>query len=186
MRKPKPKIVRASGAPFSDEDIKLIGTELIKIADKHRVGDFRLLDKKIVFAEVEADPNHPLRRFYDWNDRTAARTARVDRTHTLIMAVRIVPGIGKFHRPLPLSITAELPRGKYGTVRKRILTQDALLNDPAFTSAVAGRLRNLDQQLAVIESLFEAYEGEPTGVEPLVTGLREQFDLHYAGLKAAE
>lgn len=188
MKKTKPRFIRASGAPFSDEDIQLIGTELRKIAEANRVDDIRLLDKNLVFAAIEADHNHPLRRFYNWNINEVARKYWINvTTHKLIMSVRIEWGVGKFTRPLPITLSADLPRVQHGTVRKRVLTEDALLNDPVFASAVGIQIRSIDQQLARLESLVEAYGGGATlGVDGLLQGLRNQFDAYYSALKAAE
>lgn len=94
----KPQFVKASGAPFSDEDVQLIGAELLKIAAANRVLDVRLLDKKIVFAAIEADPKHPLRRFYDWDVKSAARKHWINWTAKLIASVRIEWKIGKVRR----------------------------------------------------------------------------------------
>lgn len=186
MKKTKPRFVKASGAPFSDEDIPLIGAELLKIAEANRIDDIRLLDKRIVFAALEADPNHPLWQFYDRDVKSAARKHWIEWTHKLIMSVRVEYAIGKFTRPLPITLSADLPRAKHGTTRKRVLTQDAMLNDPVFASAVGIRLRGLDQQLTQLEGLVAAHGGGPIGVEDLLTGLRDQFDGYYSSLKAAE
>jgi hypothetical protein len=186
VKKTKPRFIKASGAPFSDEDIQLIGAELLKIAEANRIRDVRLLDKKIVFAAIEVDPNHPLRRFYDWDIKKAARKHWVEWTHKLIMSVRIEWAIGKFTRPLPITLSADVPRLQYGATRKRVLTQDALLSNPIFASAVGIRLRSLDQQLAQLEALVAEYKGARLGVEPLLKGLRDQFEAHYSTLKAAE
>lgn len=186
MKKTKPKFVKASGVPFSDEDIQLIGVELLKIAEANRVRDVHLLDKKIVFAAVEADPNHPLRQFYDWDVKKAARKHWVEWTHKLIMAVRVEWTIGKFTHPLPITLSADVPRLQYGATRKRVLTQDALLSNPVMASAVGIRLRGIDQQLSQLEALIAAYGGTPLGVESLLKGLRDQFEAYYSSLKAAE
>jgi hypothetical protein len=185
VKKPKPLFVRASGAPFSDEDAQLIGAELLKIAEANRIDDVRLLDKKIVFAVVEADPNHPLRKFYDWDVKKAARKHWVEWTQKLIMSVRIEYKIGKFTRPLPITLAAELPRLKFGATRRRVLTADAMMNDPIFASAVGLRLRNIDQNLAQLESLIAAHEGGPPGVERLLEAMRSAFDSYYSSLRIA-
>src|ERR1700730_10998218 len=83
--------VRAPGAPIgSDKDAEIIGRCLQQIADEHRVDNVRSLDKKLVFGIIESDPNHPMRRFYDWDERNAARAHWIERTGTLIRSVRVV------------------------------------------------------------------------------------------------
>lgn len=180
----KPHFVKASGAPFSDEDVQLIGAELLKIAAANRVLDVRLLDKKIVFAAIEADPKHPLRRFYDWDVKSAARKHWINWTAKLIASVRIEWKIGKFTRPLPLTISAEIPRLRYGATRKRVLTEDALADDPIFASAVGFRLRNIDTLLSGLETLLACRDKSPdVGLKRLIAGLRAEFDEYYAALK---
>lgn len=186
-KKKKPRFVKASGAPFSDEDIQLIGAELLKIARANRVQDVRLLDKELVFAAIEADPEHPLRRFYDWNVKRAARKHWLQHTHRIILSVRIEWKVGRFTRPLPITLSAELPRLKHGTKRKRVLTEDAMKSDPLFASAIDFRLRDIDTKIALAETLVAVRGKAPPGVAPMLKGLRAVFDEFYAlSEKAAE
>jgi len=181
----KPSFVKASGAPFSDEDIHLIGAELLKIAEANRIGNLRLLNKKIVFAAIEADPKHPLRQFYDWDIKRAARKHWLDWTAKLIASVRIEWKIGKFTRPLPITLSAEIPKLKQGAARKRVLTVDALADDPVFASAVGFRLRSIDTALSQIETLIACRKKAPgADLKSLIVGLRGAFDTYYATLKA--
>jgi hypothetical protein len=177
----KPKIVRTPSAPFSVEDAKIIGEELLKIAEANRVADIRLLDKKLVFAAVEADPEHPLRRFYDWDVKRAARKHWLEWTEKLIASVRIEWKIGKFTKTLPITLSAEVPRMKHGTSRQRVLTEDVLMDDPMFASAVGLRLRNIDSALAQLETLTSCRK-TPQAINELLERLRAALDTYKAAI----
>jgi hypothetical protein len=188
MKKSKPRFVKASGAPFSDEDIQLIGAELLKIAQANRIQDVCLLSKEIVFAAVEADPDHPLRRFYDWDVKRAARKHWIAWTQKIILSVRIEWKIGKYTHPVPITLSAELPRLKHGGGRKRVLTEDAMKSDPIFASAIDYRLRTVDSNIAQIEMLISVRGGRAhPKVRRLLEVMREGFNEFYAdSAQAAE
>lgn len=188
MRKPKPRFVKAPGAPFSDEDIQLIGAELLKIARAYRVEDVSLLDAKMVFAVVKADPKHPLRRFYDWNTKRAAEKHWVAWTRKLIVSVRIEVKVGPFTRPIPITLSAELPRLKHGARRRRILAEDVLKSDSLFASAADFRLRTIESNIAQLEMLVDVRGGRVhPKVKRLLEVIRAGFDEYRAeDAKAAE
>jgi hypothetical protein len=176
MSKKKPQFVKASGAPFSDESIQLIGRELLKIARANRVKDVRVLDKELVFAAIEADPKHPLRQFYDWDVKRAARKHWLAWTQKMILSVRIEYKVGRFTRPLPITLSAELPRLKHGSKRRRVLTEDALKNDPVFVSAVGFRFRDIDTKISQLEMLIGARGWAPPGMGEALKKMRATID----------
>lgn len=169
--------IRAPGAPFSEEDVRIIGEELLRIADANRLEHVSLLDKKLVFEAVEADPDNPLRRFYDWDVTSAARKHWLAFTHKMIMSVRIEWKIGKFTRPLPITLSANVSsRFKPGPVRRRILTADAMQHDPMFASAVGFRLRSVDGLLGQLEGLIGAHGKLPEAIKASFRAHRMSFN----------
>lgn len=186
MKVPGQQYVRAPGAPFGEEDATLVGTELKKIADAHRVGDVRSLDKSTVFEAIEADPNHPLRKLYDWDVTKAARAQWIERTGQIIRGIRVVSlPIRKHEKPTPMFIY--VPRAdrdrindKIGTrPRSRVLTEDLIASDPDFASALSGQIkivRDAVNRYAHIVSM----RGSPRAYEDLSSALRraiEEFDV---------
>jgi hypothetical protein len=146
---------RASGAPFSDEDAQIIGEALQKIAEANRIGDIRTLDKKIVFKEVERDPKHPLRKFYDWDVRSAARKHWIDHTALIIRSIRVEIRVGRNFPAKRIQVyeSAEVPRLDHQPQRKRVLIDDVLTNDPIFADAIGRRIRRIDTEIQGLETL---------------------------------
>jgi|HubBroStandDraft_4_1064222.scaffolds.fasta_scaffold193499_3 hypothetical protein len=157
------RYVRAAGAPFSDEDAPIIGRELQKIADAHQVGDLRQLDKKLVFGIVEANPRHPLRRFYNWDVAAAARRHWLDCTAVLIRSIHVEVRVGRMQKQVSMFSYAEAPTNQARThfKRTRVLTEDLLRNDPAFSSAVGFNIRRINDALRTLENLTSCRRVSP-------------------------
>lgn len=169
------------GSPFSNEDAEVIGPELLKIAEQNRVDDVRSLDSKLVYAAVEADPDHPLRRFV-WfeDDDAAARAGRLARVGLLIRSVRIIYlTIRKREQPAPMFLYDP----KHGTRpksdveparRSHVLIDDALKDDPAFVSTLNGQIqliRNAFKRLDHIANLRSV----PVHVKAFLVAQRKAF-----------
>ena len=181
-----PRFARASGAPISDEDAQIIGEELLRIAEAHKVDGIRSLDKHLVFAEVENDPNHPLRRFYNWNEREAARLHWVDRTALLIRSVRVVTIEARVERHEPMFVRADVCTPEQPK-RTKVLRDDVLANDPIFASAIGYQVRSIENALRQLEGLTSGRE-PPKNIAALRDALRDAIDDYKASLsdKAAE
>lgn len=184
---PRPKLarlrfVRAPGAPIGDDDAVLIGNELLKIAEANKVGDLRLLDKKLVFAQIEADAKHPLRKFYNWDVQQAARRHWIEQTGTLIRSIRVVEVAARLPgKPQPMFVFAEVT-GKDSTETRRthVLRSDLLNNDPAFASAIGYQIRHIRDALMQLEGLTSSRC--PDNVARLRDALRESLDDYQATL----
>lgn len=84
------KVVKAGGArrasPNSKEETRksILRRELKKLSDRHG----RITPEIVV--EAARDPGSPLYREFDWNDQTAAHSARLDRARQLITYITVV------------------------------------------------------------------------------------------------
>ena len=160
--------------------MQIIGEELQKIADAHRVNGIGALDKHLVFEAVEADPNHPLRRFYDWDEGKAARKHWLEHSHRLIRSVHVVyVNVGKRPKFSPMFVSAETKIATGETKRMQVVSTDALANDPIFMSAVGGQIRQIYNAVAQLEA-FTSSRGAPSEIVQLRVALREALD-EYGG-----
>ena len=148
------RYVRATGAPISDEDAQVIGTCLAALAEQNRVSDVRSLSKSTVLAAVEADPDHPMRPYYEWDDAIAARKHRLEHTSVLIRSIRIqAVSVGPLPQLKPMFVSAEVPQLKGPVARRYVLTDDATRSDPVFASAIAQHMKRIIDSLASLELL---------------------------------
>lgn len=196
MKKPKLKaspkrgcqFVAATGAPFSNKQAAIIGAELQRIAEENRVDDIRSLDKHLVFEAVERDPRHPLRQFYNWNESEAARAHWIERTGLLIRSVRIVTvNLGKMSKPMPMFLYDPNHMKRSPTERTRrghVLTEDAMLNDPVFASAVSAQIRALELTLDRLEQTT-SMRSSPVGVAELRDEVRVAMNRYFERLATA-
>jgi len=180
--------VAAPGSPFSEADVAVIGRELVKIAERNRVGDVRSLDKRLVLAAVEEDEDHPLRPYFEWDDAKAARSYRLVQAATMIRSVRIVSsGVGPRAQPIPLFLfdpdhTKRVP-GETAR-RSRVLTEDLLKDDPAFASNLAHSIRSITFTLERIEHMTSMRRTPPEVVR-YRDGLRAVTDDYFGALANA-
>lgn len=181
MKKAK-TIVRYESAAktFTDEDARIIGPALQKIADANQVGDVRSLDKQMVFDAVEADPKHPLRRFYNWDDAACARKQRLARTLEMIRSVRIViVTMGKRGRPTPQFLyVPESERRRSGvkekkaTRRRNVLSNDLLgSQSPEFMSMLSAKIRAIEDLTKALAHVALLNKATPPEVKALVNEL---------------
>ena len=172
---PQVRIVRAPGTSIiTEEQAPLVYTELLKIAEKYKVDNVRALDPKLVFDEVEKDPDHPLRACnYDWNDKSAARKQRIDHTAKLMRAIRYETVVGNLKRFDPVWIYVTIPPGatRQQPQRARVLREDVLRSDPSFVSALGYQIRQVKDALARLEHLVTSRES-PESIVGLVESMR--------------
>lgn len=137
------RFARASGAPISDDDAQVIGMELMKIAEANKIGDVRQLTKKIIYAELKANPNHPLWQFCPRRDTaSAAEQYWTDWCGKIINYVRVIVIQGKIPTYKPLFIFTETSGTQPRTTRRaHVLRQDALDHGPEFASAFGFQVR---------------------------------------------
>jgi hypothetical protein len=182
-----------TGAPFGREDAELVGRELRKLADANEVDDVRALDKRAVFEAIYSDPAHPLRRLYgDFADEAgAARRHWIDLTGKMLSSIRVQVvrlGTHEFEAPRPMFVHVEAHvRETGGSLirRTRVLTEDALRNDPTFVSAAGLRVRAMMDSLGALEALVSwRRELVPELVE-LCAGLRRELDGYLAKVNKA-
>jgi hypothetical protein len=191
-RKPAPtpniaptfEYVAAKGSPFSDDDAAVIGAELARIAEANKVEDLRSLDKHLVFEAVEADPNHPLRRFFDWDDASAARKQRISIAATLIRSVRIVSVVmGKRSAPTPAFFYAPdlATRQPAPGPRAHVAVGDLMRNDPAFMSALSSQVKQVRYSVERLEHLTKSRKA-PDSVVELVAEFKESLDRYFGSI----
>ena len=91
-RKPKVKIefIAGKGSPFTDDEVN----ESIGPALERHIAKYGTIDKHILLEEVEADPEHPLRRHIEWNDAKAAKRYRLIQISKIIRFVRFQVEVG--------------------------------------------------------------------------------------------
>jgi hypothetical protein len=180
------RFVPAPGASCSKEDARLIGRELQKIADAQGVQHFRELNERVVFETIEADKEHPLRRFYDWNMRDAARRHWIECTRKLIRSVQMMYTGLRREVQLPMTTVCMVPRttGNGGTYQARILSEDALRGDPQFVSTLARIIRRNERTLRELETWTECAKA-PADIVELRDGLREAYDRYFARTASA-
>ena len=183
------RFVPAPGSPFSEEDVAVIGVELLRIAERNKVGDVRSLDKRLVLAAVEADEDHPLRRFFEWDDAKAARSFRLVQAATMIRSVRVLSsGVGAREKPMPLFLfdpdhTRRVP-GEAAR-RSRVVSEDLLRDDPAFVSNVAHTVRQITHMLERLEHVTSLRKGVPEQVLRYRDALRAATDDYLGELASA-
>lgn len=186
-RKVRRRYVAASGAPFSDEDIQIIGEELAKIAEAHSVGDVRSLDHRLVFKIVKSDPNHPLRQFYNWNVREAAEKHWLEHTRKIICSVRIVTAkVGQRETFAPMFVDASVSDGRKVMRRTRVLRDDALVNDPISASHVGFQIRRIRDAVTSLETYTSEWRRPPKEVIGLRARLRQALDWYETQLASGE
>lgn len=182
------RFVAATGSPFTDDDAGVIGVELTKIAEGNRVGDIRSLDKHLVFEAIEADPDHPLRRFYDWDVEKAARRHWLARTGLLIRSVRIITAaMPKREKPRPMFLyDPEHAKRSPGEKTKRghVLTEDVLHADPVFASALASQIRGIGELVARLEHVT-SMRPTPREVVTLRDSLRAALNEYLGAISTA-
>lgn len=186
---PTVRFVRAVGAPIStDEDAAIIGTEVMRFAEANRVEDVRSVNYAAFFATIEADPQHPMRRFYEWDLETAARKHWIDRTRVLVNSVRYyVPKLGDASRPEPITVYAEAPvRSDSGVAARRthVVREDALAKDPVFMSAIGGQIRRIEDALVSLER-FTSSRVPPVPIARLRDELRAAMNRYRGTLDVA-
>lgn len=72
------------GCPFTQDDAKLIGRELVEMAEEGIPrSPANILDR----ARAEDSPLHP---YFEWNDSVAAERYRIDQARTLVSSIMIV------------------------------------------------------------------------------------------------
>jgi hypothetical protein len=177
------------GSPYTDEQMKIIGPELQKIADQHRVSDIRSLDAKLVAGIVSKDKHHPLRAFWTKNVADAASFWWVEQTRKMIGAVQVYT-VSAGTRPeyKPMFVSAEAPTSSGAYRRTMVVRSDALTNDVVFMSGVAGQIRRVISAVEAFEN-FSSDGSPPPEVERFRTGLRKVIDAYLASVasdKAAE
>jgi len=172
--------VAAKGAPFSDEDALVIGRELEKIAAENSVDDVRSLDKHLVLKAVEADSDHPLRRFYNWDVGEAARQHWLSHTQKLLSGIRVVTiTMGKRGPIKPAFVYAEhRPRDGGATVRSHVLLVDAEKSDPWLQSIVSQQIRSIVNAVERLEQLTMTRSPSPD-VDALRDDVRAAIDRYF-------
>jgi hypothetical protein len=180
------RFVRAPGAVgITDQDAPVIGRELDRIAELHKIGASRALDPRLVWEEVRRDKASVLRRFYNWNKDQAAEAHWLDRTRQIMRSVRIVEvEIGSRERHVSpweyAEVSVQTPKG-VATRRTHVDRRDLLRNDPAFMSALGFHLKRMTDSLAKYEDLVSS-RGCPERYVRVAQGLRTVMDDFYAEL----
>jgi hypothetical protein len=169
-----------TGLPPADG--QLVGEQLMRMAQARQINNIHYLDPEEVFEEVERNPEHPLRKVFDWNDQSAARTQRIDYTRRLITTVRVIVAHVKAGPRItePLFVTAKAPVVQPGSPalrRSHILSNDMLANDPAFASVVSRYTRQMLNELNKLEHLARS-RPLPAEVQQLITDVRAAANAH--------
>lgn len=179
------RFVAATGSPISDEKAQVYGAELLRLATVHRVSEIRSLDKRTVFAEVEQNPESPLRDYYQWDVNRAARAHWLEQTAKLIRSIRTVTiSAGKMQAPQPLFICAEAPvrdKDRVQYKNRHVVRDDALRSDPAFRSAVGKQIRSIQNALGQLEGFTSGRE-PPAEVARLRDSIRRALDTYLASI----
>jgi hypothetical protein len=186
------RFVRAPGAiGITDEDAPVIGRELDRIAEMHKIGSARALDPRLVWDAVKRDKASVLRKFYNWNPREAAEAHWLDRTRQIMRSVRLVEvDLGSRERHVApweyAEVSVVTPKG-VATRRTHVDRRDLLRNDPAFMSALGFHLKRITDSLAKYEDLVSSRDS-PSRYVQVARGLRTVMDDFYAELdqEAAE
>lgn len=187
------RFVRAPGAVgITDEDAPIIGQELDRLAEIHRIGSSRALDPRIVWDDVKRDKTSVLRKYYNWNKDQAAEAHWLDRTRQIMRSVRVVEvevGSPRERRVAPweyAEVSVQTPKGVM-TRRTHVDRRDLLRNDPAFMSALGFHLKRITDSLTKFEDLVSSRDS-PGRYVTVAQGLRTVLDDFYAVLndEAAE
>ena len=144
------------------------------MAVRHQVNGIRCIDKETAFSEVEANPKHPLRSFFDWNDKSAARKQRVDYMGKLISSIQVVNVSirKKSFEPVFVSTEAAVKQqGSNALRRTNVMRDDMLKHDPAFVSYVNRAVERMMHELKKLEHLAVS-RPLPSGVQQFIDDVR--------------
>jgi hypothetical protein len=183
------RYVAATGSGYSEDDAQLIGTELARIAKANRT-DVASLDKVLVYERVEKTPDHPLRKFYEWDDAKAARSHRLTVTGNMIRCIRTVDfGHQNRNEERPVPEFVYVPNGtiKAGgnATRSRVLTDDVLANDPMFANALGHKIRMVKHAVDGLAWLARSRSTAPE-VAKLVNDLESALDVYLASVAVSD
>ncbi len=184
------RFVAAAGARFTDEEAQIIGTELARIAEENRVEQIRSLDRDLVLSIVERTKDHPLRPFFEWDQAKAARAHRLAQAGVMIRSVRVVHVTGRVPEiPEPLFMYVPDGSSKRGDPtsifrRTRVLTADAMQDDPIFASALGAMIHNLRLQIRRLSRTTSARPCAPEIVR-LASELQGAIDRYSTTVAAA-
>lgn len=78
------------GIKFTDLDAKILGTYLTGLAKKHGK-----LTRELLLEIAEADTSCPLRKYLEWDDRSAARRYRLVQIGQLLRTIKYRVMVGK-------------------------------------------------------------------------------------------
>jgi hypothetical protein len=147
---------KAPGAPISDEDAKVIGEELRRIADAHHIDGVRSLTPEIILQEVEQDPEHPFRKYlYSHDDATQARMWRLHQCRKMVHWVRVVQV--DLPKVVPRYVSVSRQDLERNGVRRadavsRLVDKNDVASHKAYERAVAeGMVRRLEQAFNALE-----------------------------------
>jgi len=174
------QFVAAVGAPFSNEDAAEFGPVLERIAKSMRVNGIASINKRKLYEIVEADPEHPLRRFvFNSDDDAAARAYRIERCGLLLRSIRYgnAKEMNKMVRAAQdkkvfhYADARVVEEGSGKTRGSAVLRDDLLSHDPEYISAVSRKIRQIRDAVASLDDLATARK-PPRGVATLVRELR--------------
>jgi hypothetical protein len=170
----------------SAEEAKIVGTELLKMVEFHKVEGVRSLDPEAVLKEVHENPRHPLRFLYgDFKDVDGAAWAHwVTTTRQILTGLRYVRVSVNMPTSCgqPVFVAAKAPtlRGQDIVYRnQRVLRKDALKHDPSYSSLLSRTVKQIRDALVSLEQIVSDRQA-PEKETILARELREAFENYYA------
>ena len=144
------KYTRTPGAKISEKEAGVYGRELKRLVDKNG----GMLTTELV-VNAASDPQSPIRRFFEWDDKRAAGSWRLRQANKLINFIAVEVMVkGKRHRiPFMESVQIEVKTPQGGTeIIRRYITVKTLEREPEARGQVAA------DAVAMIEEAIEILE----------------------------
>jgi hypothetical protein len=155
------------------EHAQLFGETCRRLAEELKYDDVRSLTGEDVFSRIEADPRHPCRVLYSWDDAKDARRQRVADTSAWITSLRYVSAPSSKHK-LAVFLAAPAPVDGGHHVQRKVLREDVIKHDAIFSGAIKGQIKRIRDALVQLEALTASRR--PTGdVQALRDEIRAAF-----------
>jgi hypothetical protein len=184
------RYVGAPGAPISDKQARLLGTDLDTIAQSLD-REIRSLNKHEVYEWVKAHKSSALGRYVFRKDQSeAAEKYYLDLCGRVLRSIHVVvvhvQGSGKSAIPkksVRVWQTSDMvPERNERPQRAQVVRADLLRSDPMMVSAIARKIREVDGSIRGLEQLLLGYRPLPD-ITKLAKDLRAVMSRYLDSVK---